>query len=177
MTDLATNAGGLNLPPVRPSAPYAAPAVKPTKPKKEKVKKVLTKSKAAELKESLERRQLGDKTPVVSKDDKKAKTHGKAKTKAVLAKLSKPKANDQLDMVDTGKLKVAAPTDKISKAAQRLKKAIDCLEVATDEKGASVENLVKAMRKAKRYRITVAGMAFELNHVGPKDTIKVVKPK
>jgi hypothetical protein len=123
-----------------PPAETKRPALKVAGALKEKPVKV-TKTKAAELKEALEKRQLGDTSPVKPKLDGNA-NGVKFSRKGKAAKPTKPA--EQLEI----KIKVGPPKDKIGKAAVRLKKAVDELDSATDEKGAAVENLVKAMQKA-----------------------------
>ena len=67
--------------------------------------------------------------------------------------------------------------DSVGKCAKRMKNALEALEAAQDEKGAASEALQKALKKSKRLTTSFDGYRFQLHHVGPKDTIKVDKPK
>jgi hypothetical protein len=150
-----------------PAATESNGAPDPTpKPKKPRAKKVLTKSKAAELKEMLEARQTGTKLP-----EPKAEPKGKATVKEMLKAQASGKAKQQ----ELPGVKVKM--DKIGICAKRFKDSLEALELAQDEKGAAVEGLIKAMQKAKRYRFTIDGYHFEFIHKGPSDTVKVTKPK
>lgn len=67
--------------------------------------------------------------------------------------------------------------DKIGKAGVRFKESLKELEKATKEKGDAADNLIRAMKQAKRYILQIEGYKFEYIHSGPKDNIKVQKPK
>jgi hypothetical protein len=67
--------------------------------------------------------------------------------------------------------------DGVGTAAQRLRTAIEKLDACKDEKDEAVENLMKSLVDAKRRDISIDGYKFEMRHEGPKDTIKIVKPK
>lgn len=62
-------------------------------------------------------------------------------------------------------------------AAQNFQAAIEKLTAAQEEKGERMDELIKALKHAKRYIFQCGGYKFELVHQGPKDTIKVLKPK
>ena len=177
-------AGAPKLPPVKPMEPYA-PQTKPAlkvngalveKPVKKSKPAKLTRSKAAELKDAIEKGQVGkpdavDKIKGVLLDGNTGKPVPAAKKE----KGAKPK---QLDMVDEKMVKLdQRRLGVLGKAGTRLAKAVTNLADMVEEKGKAMENMVKAMQKAKRYRYTCAGLVFELTHKGPQDTIKVVKPK
>jgi len=129
--------------------------IKETPAATNKPAKVKKQSKAAALKETLEKNQI-------TKDG----------GKAVEAKPKKPKRPEQLPLAG-----IKVKLDATGKAAQRFGKALEALEDAQDEKGAASEALIKAMKKAKRLRITVNGYDFQIIHEGPKDKVKVTKPK
>jgi hypothetical protein len=67
--------------------------------------------------------------------------------------------------------------DGVGIAAQNFRTAIEKLEAAQEGKGEAADDLFKAMVKAKSYVIQINGYKFERVHTGPKDSIKVVKPK
>lgn len=133
--------------------------IKETPAATNKPAKVKKQSKAAALKETLEKNQI-------TKDG----------GKAVEAKPEKePKKSKRPEQLPLAGIKVKL--DATGKAAQRFGKALEALEDAQDEKGAASEALIKAMKKAKRLRITVNGYDFQIIHEGPKDKVKVTKPK
>ena len=67
--------------------------------------------------------------------------------------------------------------DGVGTAAQRFRTAIEKVDAAVEEKGEAMAALFRALVKAKRASIQIDGYKFEWVHVGPKDTIKVQKPK
>lgn len=67
--------------------------------------------------------------------------------------------------------------DGVGLAAQKFQTSLEKLESAQLEKGDCMTALYKALVKAKRTSITVNGYTFERHHQGPRDTIKVKKPK
>ena len=67
--------------------------------------------------------------------------------------------------------------DSVGNAAQKFRTAIEKLEAAQEEKGETMQALFKALVSAKRSSIMINGYKFERQHTGPKDSIKVVKPK
>lgn len=137
------------------------------KPKNEKAAKI-TKSKAAELKEALEKRQLGDTTATP-----KAKK-GKATEQKPERHIRKPK-EEQRDLVDEGKLVV--PTSPLYKAGKRLKDACIQEKLNDEEKAEAIADVLKCMKKARRYNYNVEGFGFELDHQGAKDKVRIIKPK
>lgn len=170
-------------------------------------KPVITKSKAAELKDALEARQVGaapkdledTAVTITTGTGKQVKTTLKKmiaastaqkigpagkKFKAALEtalgtperKTLKPKT-EQLDMVTEKKLDVPEPTSPLYLAGKRLKEAIVQEELLKDEKAEAQQEVLKAMKKAKRYNYRVEGYLFELAHTGAMDKVKVIKPK
>ena len=67
--------------------------------------------------------------------------------------------------------------DAVGTAAQRFRTSIEKLDAAHAEKGEAMENLFKSLVRAKRSSIQLDGFKFERFTPGPKDTIKVTKPK
>lgn len=145
---------------------------KAVKPKKDKPVKV-SKSKAAELKEALEKRQLGDKSPATPKASKKKAAKPAAK---VAIKKLKPKTA-QLDMVTEGKLLVPEPNSPLYKVGKRLSEVVEQETLIKDEKADAMQEVVKAMRKARRYNYKVRGYIFEIVHKGAEDKVRIIKPK
>lgn len=97
----------------------------------------------------------------------------------------KPKPSDIPKQGRTGRKSPPQPDlpgvevklDGVGKAARRFLEALDAVEKASTEKGESSAALISALKRSKRTSIQVEGYKFEYHHVGPKDTIKVVKPK
>lgn len=98
-----------------------------------------------------------------------------AKTKDVAPANPKPLKKSKAKEKQPALIKVKL--DSVGKCAKRLKQAIEELEAAQDEKGAASEALQKSMKDANRLTTSFDGYRFQLHHVGPKDTIKVDKPK
>jgi len=69
------------------------------------------------------------------------------------------------------------PPDAVGTAAQKFRTALEKLEAAQEEKGETSAALFKSLVKAKRTSIQIDGYKFERIHTGPKDSIKVQKPK
>lgn len=67
--------------------------------------------------------------------------------------------------------------DKVGTCAQAFRTALEKLEAAQEEKGETMMALYRALVSAKRTSIQIDGYKFERFHVGPKDVIKVQKPK
>lgn len=164
----------INIPPLT-AQDTAAKSSKPAKPKKDKPVKI-TKSAAAALKETLEKRSLGDKTPVAMKLGKNGKLSkaDKKKVEAAARKILKPK-EEQRDLVNEGKLVV--PTSPLYVAGKRLKDCCIQEKLNDDEKAEAIADVLKCMRKAKRYNYNVEGYGFELDHQGAKDKVRIIKPK
>ena len=133
-----------------------------TKVKKPKKELKITKSKAAEIKEAIERGQIGA-------------TESAPKQKPAAKKLT-PKTQ-QRDMITEGKLMVPEPDSPLYKAGKRLAEAVEQEQLVKDEKGEALQEVIGAMRKAKRYNYKVSGYIFELQHFGAQDKVKVIKPK
>ena len=180
-------------PPVNAPVVKSEPASEPKPKRKAKAIKV-TKSKAAEIKEALEKGQVAgpDITDKLNPDLKDGKTGKvvdvKLTKKGKLTKGSKAKVSDvvraamadkyppkQVDMVDAKMIIV--PESPLYKAGKKAKDIVAQEEMIKDAKAEAVAELLKAMRKAKKYRYAVEGYSFELEHKGPQDKIKVVKPK
>lgn len=85
-------------------------------------------------------------------------------------KPKKPKAKEQ-DLPN-----MPAP-DGVGKAADRMKLAIEACSEAIEEKGEAEAALIKALKKARRTAIQVAGYKFQYKHTGPSDKILVQKAK
>lgn len=62
-------------------------------------------------------------------------------------------------------------------AAQNFRTAIEKCDAAAEEKGEAMQALYRALVKSKRTSISIDGFVFERFHQGPRDTIKVKKPK
>lgn len=86
----------------------------------------------------------------------------------------KPK---QTDMVTEGKLAVPEPTSPLYIAGKRLATAVEDENDIKEEKAEAIQDVIKAMRSAKRYNYKVQGYTFELQHFGAQDKVKVIKPK
>ena len=67
--------------------------------------------------------------------------------------------------------------DGVGKAARKYLEAIEAHEGTGKHRGETEANLIRALRKAKRTSIQIEGWKFNHNHTGPKDSIKVQKPK
>ncbi len=67
--------------------------------------------------------------------------------------------------------------DRVGTVAQNFRTCLEKQEAIVEEKGELMLALVKAMRNAKRASIQIDGYRFEVLHTGPKDGIKVTKPK
>jgi len=67
--------------------------------------------------------------------------------------------------------------DKVGVCATNFRTCLERVQEATEAKGEAMMALIKSMRSAKRTSIQVDGYRFEVNHTGPKDSIKVTKPK
>ena len=146
--------------------PMNAPAVKPGKPvKPKKADKKLAKSAAAELKDAMERGQVGAPPPELKP----------AKPKSERRKL-KPKSQ-QIDLVTDGKMLVPEPDSPLYKAGKRLAEAVEQVDLAVDEKAEALQEVIKSMKNAKRYTYKVAGYVFEFVHKGASDNVKVIKLK
>ena len=153
---------------------------KPPKPEKPK-------SKAAELKDALEKRQVGqpDITDKLKPGLKDGKTGNSIKASVQREKVGKSKAAkklkplqpkaDQIDMVDSKLLVV--PTSPLFIAGKKLKDAVAQEELIKDVKAEAALEVLKCMKKAKRYNYSVEGYRFELDHKGAIDKVRVVKPK
>ncbi len=177
----------------------SAPKLHKGKSKKAK----LSKSAAAELKAQMEANQIGhgelppvpDPTDTVTitpageemltKSEKKArKLEEKLKAAVAAAGETEPaepkkgrKKDAQGDFVSNGKLFVPEPDSPLYKAGKRLADVITTLKDATDEKAEAELEVAKAMKNAKRLCYKVAGYTYELQHLGARDKIKVIKPK
>ena len=124
----------------------------PAAPKKRKPRAT---KKANEIKDAMEQRQVG------------------AEPEADKPKRGRPpKRQQQTEMAG-----VIPPPDKVGVAAQRFKEAVVAATDAADEKAEVQDNLIKALRNAKRYNFSCDGYKFEMFHHGAKDTIKVTNPK
>ena len=161
---------------------------------KKKIAK-LDKSEAAKLKETLEKRQLGDTseptTVTISSGDKsvtmtssdlkdaaaspdKASKKLRKLVKEAVARKIKP---EQTDMVKEGKLFVPEPTSPLYLAGKRLADCIDKEETIKNDKAEAITEVLKCMKKAKRLMYRVCGFTFEFHHQGASDKLKVIKPK
>lgn len=67
--------------------------------------------------------------------------------------------------------------DAVGTAAQRFRTSLEKLDAAQEEKGEASEALFKSLVRAKRTSIQIDGYKFERVHTGPKDSIKVQRPK
>lgn len=67
--------------------------------------------------------------------------------------------------------------DKVGVCAQNFRTSLEKLEAAQMDKGEAMAALLKALTNAKRSSIQIDGYKFERVHTGPKDSIKVQKPK
>lgn len=155
----------------------------------------LDKSEAAKLKETLEKRQLGDTseptTVTISSGDKsvtmtssdlkdaaaspdKASKKLRKLVKEAVARKIKP---EQTDMVKEGKLFVPEPTSPLYLAGKRLADCIDKEETIKNDKAEAITEVLKCMKKAKRLMYRVCGFTFEFHHQGASDKLKVIKPK
>jgi hypothetical protein len=65
--------------------------------------------------------------------------------------------------------------DGVGKAARKYKDAIDTYDAASESKGVAMENLIDALKRAKKTSIQCEGWKFDVAHTGPKDTIRVHK--
>ena len=161
---------------------------------KKKIAK-LDKSEAAKLKETLEKRQLGDTseptTVTISSGDKsvtmtssdlkdtaaspdKASKKLRKLVKEAVARKIKP---EQTDMVKEGKLFVPEPTSPLYLAGKRLADCIDKEETIKNDKAEAITEVLKCMKKATRLMYRVCGFTFEFHHQGASDKLKVIKPK
>lgn len=77
----------------------------------------------------------------------------------------------------TGELPNMPKLDGVGTAAQNYQTALEELVAAQEKKGTAGALLHKALVKAKRASIQINGYKFERIHTGPKDSIKVTKPK
>ena len=160
---------------------------------KKKIAK-LDKSEAAKLKETLEKRQLGDTseptTVTISSGDKsvtmtssdlkdaaaspdKASKKLRKLVKEAVARKIKP---EQTDMVKEGKLFVPEPTSPLYLAGKRLADCIDKEETIKNDKAEAITEVLKCMKKAKRLMYRFCGFTFEFHHQGASDKLKVIKP-
>lgn len=73
--------------------------------------------------------------------------------------------------------KATEESGPLGAAAQNFQAAIEKLTAAQEDKGERMDELIKALRHAKRYSFQCSGFKFELVHQGPKDTIKITRPK
>ncbi len=68
-------------------------------------------------------------------------------------------------------------SDRVGTIAQNFRTCLEKQDAIIEEKGEIMLSLVKALRSAKRSSIQIDGYKFEVQHTGPKDGIKVTKPK
>lgn len=77
----------------------------------------------------------------------------------------------------TPELKGMPAPDGVGLAAQNFRTSLERLEEAQNVKGECMDALIKSLTRAKRSSIQIDGYKFERQHTGPKDSIKVTKPK
>lgn len=114
----------------------------------------VSKKKAAEIQDAIQRGQVGAPQPEQPETDASKKLKLR---QAELANMPKP--------------------DKVGKAAEHFRDAVREADDAHEAKGEAADNLIRAMKSAKRYTLQIDGYKFELHHTGAKDTIKIIKPK
>lgn len=91
----------------------------------------------------------------------------------------KPKTKKEMTMprIKQAELTNMPAPDKVGTIAQNFRTIIQRIKDAAEEKGEQEALLIKALRSAKRSSIQIDGFKFEVFHAGPKDSIKVTKPK
>ncbi len=67
--------------------------------------------------------------------------------------------------------------DGVGLAAQNFRTTIEKIDTLIEEKGENEMALFKALKKARRASIQIDGYKFDIQHTGPKDKIKITKPK
>lgn len=142
---------------------------------------------AADLQRAMTAGQVANPTVDMDKACKTCGTMGATETGECLACVSKAAANKAAGKKDKPGRKpkivqmeavaLVPKMDGVGKAAKRFAESLTSLDEARDERGEAEQNLINSLKKAKRTSFQTLGFKFFLNHSGPKDSIKVQKPK